>query len=1023
MTRFIKFKSIRTRLLVWFLLVALIPLFIVSLVMYAQDVRTIKDDAFAKLTGIRDLKIAQVNAWLAERIGDVRTVASDFEIRSLEQVFAGQENSDQSAVEAARNVLLDYVSHTRDYHELFVIDAETGKVAFSSDNLTEGLDKSDDPYFTEPLRTQQVYIKDIYYSEALGEHGMTFSAPVSCLAHQGEHVFGVVVARVDLDHSLYALLLDRAGMGKTGETLIVNADVLALNELRWQENAPLRLQIQAEPAVRAAQGNEGIVETTDYRQEKVLAAYSYIPATKWGFVAKQDQAEVYAPIRGMLRYTIGLLFVSGIIVVLIAFYIARSLAQPVIAMTRVAEKIRAGELTARNPASGPDELGFLADSFNSMADSMADQMAVQQGVADLIATMVSARELEEAKRLLLERLLKLTASDLGAFHVLSADEARFEHAASVGISPDLLAPFDVRSREGEFGKVLSTGQIAHLRDIPEDTLFTFKTFMGTVLPREIITVPVLVGNRVQAVISLACLQPYSSQSLAILKQSWMSLNAAFSNLLAGEETARLAHTLNERNEELQAQAVELQKQNEEITAQRRQVEEANRLKSEFLSNMSHELRTPLNSILVLSRVLAGEGKETLSDEHRQYLEIVERNGKDLLNTINDILDLSKIEAGRMEISPERLSVARTVGVIMDSLAPIAADKGIRLEQDVHEDLELESDPARVRQILQNLLSNAVKFTESGSVSVTAELDSDEVCIRVVDTGIGIAEHELAHVFDEFRQVDGSSSRSFGGTGLGLAIARKNARLLGGDVSVTSQRGEGSIFTLKLPVRYQGPGPGAVLSALQPSPVLGPERKTILEGLKGPTTASQSGPSPSGKRILLVEDNEVVVIQVRMALEQAGFVVDAAPGGREALVYVKNTIPDGIVLDLMMPGVNGFEVLDAIRSDAATRTIPVLILTAKELTPEERSKLSANNIQELIQKGDVDRAELLRKVKQMMGVAPRPDQRQPESPPESEPKAATAPREGGGSRGKTEGPGRGGQSRQYGISQGRFGWSI
>ena len=125
----------------------------------------------------------------------------------------------------------------------------------------------------------------------------------------------------------------------------------------------------------------------------------------------------------------------------------------------------------------------------------------------------------------------------------------------------------------------------------------------------------------------------------------------------------------------------------------------------------------------------------------------------------------------------------------------------------------------------------------------------------------------------------------------------------------------------------------------------------------------------------------------------------------------------------MPGVNGFEVLDAIRSDAATRTIPVLILTAKELTPEERSKLSANNIQELIQKGDVDRAELLRKVKQMMGVAPRPDQRQPESPPESEPKAATAPREGGGSRGKTEGPGRGGQSRQYGISQGRFGWSI
>ena len=161
-------------------------------------------------------------------------------------------------------------------------------------------------------------------------------------------------------------------MGKTGETLIVNADVLALNALRWHENAPLRLQIQAEPAVRAAQGNEGIVETTDYRQEKVLAAYGYIPAMKWGFVAKQDQAEVYAPIGVMLRYTTGLLLVSGIMVVLIAFYIARSFAQPVTAMTRVAEKIRAGEITARNAVSGPDELGFLGESFNSMADAVAD---------------------------------------------------------------------------------------------------------------------------------------------------------------------------------------------------------------------------------------------------------------------------------------------------------------------------------------------------------------------------------------------------------------------------------------------------------------------------------------------------------------------------------------------------------------------------------------------------------------------------------------------------------------------------
>ncbi len=396
-----QFKKVRTRMTSWFLAAALVPLVIVVGVIYGQRVRSIKQEAFNKLTAIRDLKVHEVNTWLDERIGDIRTISQDYEMRGLEGLtFTAERAENESKGKIVRELLNNYVENYRDYYSFSVLTS-SGIVALSTDRSQEGTDKSKDPYFFEPMQTGQIFVKDVYFSKTLNVVSMAISAPIYCLAHSGEHMIGILVARVDLESSLYSLLLNRTGMGETGETLIVNQDVLALNELRWYEHAPLKLRIQAEPAIHASQGETGITETADYRGEKVLAAYTYIPKTKWGFVAKEDQKEIYAPIRTMLWNLLILFVVSGVVVYGLAVFLAGSISRPIVEMTEVARKIQKGDLTARNRVVSADEFGYLAETFNKMTDSIGSQIATIKKVED---------ELRQERDTLEEQVQERTAS-------------------------------------------------------------------------------------------------------------------------------------------------------------------------------------------------------------------------------------------------------------------------------------------------------------------------------------------------------------------------------------------------------------------------------------------------------------------------------------------------------------------------------------------------------------------------------------------------------------------------------------
>jgi signal transduction histidine kinase/DNA-binding response OmpR family regulator/HAMP domain-containing protein len=671
-----------------------------------------------------------------------------------------------------------------------------------------------------------------------------------------------------------------------------------------------------------------------------------------------------------------LTIIVGLIILLtsgIGYFLLTEVRKPVEELSTAAEKFQKGDLYARSGYMSDNEFGKLSASFNGMAESVAFQMELKDINEKISDVILSANDLSSFRKNLLKSLFDVTDSQMGAYFLLNRTNNLFEPVASIGVDHERLLPFDASTLEGELGKVLTTRKMAHLKDIPKNALFNFRTFTGTISPKEIISFPIVIDDAVMGVVSIASIKPYSARAVAVMNQPWASLvSTAFDNLIANDKTKQLAGELRESNQELQAQqeeleaqAEELRKQSEELQAQnvelerqRVALEEASRMKSQFLSNMSHELRTPLNSVLALSRVIMMQAKTKLTEEEINYLEIIERNGKNLLTLINEILDLSKIEAGRMDVNPKPFSLRLTLENIVESIGPLAAEKHIKIRMGIPDDLPLlESDEIRVSQILQNIVANAVKFTDAGSVTVSAESSSGMVSVRIDDTGIGIAEEDLPHIFDEFRQVDGSSARRHEGTGLGLAIARKAARMLGGNITVQSAPGKGSTFVLALPVAWGGKAPLYESAATgKPSGLQSMAKYDIEDSI----------PSTVPPRILLVEDNEAAIIQIKYVLESAGYIIDVARGGRDAIAFVSHTIPDGIVLDLMMPEIDGFEVLEKIRGTDKTEKIPVLILTAKDLTQKDLMRLSSNNIQQLVQKGDVDRESLLSKIRAMIG---------------------------------------------------------
>jgi signal transduction histidine kinase/ActR/RegA family two-component response regulator len=360
---------------------------------------------------------------------------------------------------------------------------------------------------------------------------------------------------------------------------------------------------------------------------------------------------------------------------------------------------------------------------------------------------------------------------------------------------------------------------------------------------------------------------------------------------------------------------------------------ADRLKSAFLANMSHEIRTPLNSVLALSQLLRDGVAGPLSTDQRRYLEIIGRNGQTLLRLIDDILDLSRIESGHLVVDTEDVDLAPQIAATVEGLSPLAMAKDIEIAVKLPDDLPpARCDVDRLRQILTNLVGNAIKFTDSGAVRVTAEARASDVAVHVTDTGIGIPQAQIRHIFEEFVQGDATLARRQGGTGLGLAIASRLARLMGGDISASSVVGSGSRFTLTLPRAAEGVEKKNV-SRLSTPPTetvadIGAEGAYAADARQAPTT------------VLIVEDNEDNLFTLREMLAPLSFDVVAASNGRQAIDYCRRQLPGLVIMDVQMPGMSGLQATGAIRALPGGADVPILALTAQAMAGDRQRILDA-----------------------------------------------------------------------------------
>jgi signal transduction histidine kinase/CheY-like chemotaxis protein len=754
--------------------------------------------------------------------------------------------------------------------------------------------------------------------------------------------------------------------------------------------------------------------------------------------------------RRSLILTIVFALTAVLLAWLCGFVISWSFIGPVRAAQAFLAHVAAGDFSRHITVPNRDEFGALADSLNHMARELARLDLEQRHAATELArvnarltrsveqltalgevgrSISSTLDLDSVLEAIVARPVQLTGLDSGSIYEYDRAAAEFHLRATQNADPATLAALrstSLRRGEGAVGGTAVTREPAQIPDI-EDASYQSRlrdALLGAG-HRALLAVPLLHDEQIIGALAVSRKQPgpFTPDIVELLRTFAAQSALAIQN-------ARLYRDVAEKGRELEV---------------------ANQLKSQFLANMSHELRTPLNAIIGVTEMLHEDARELARDDEIEPLERVLRAARHLLALINDILDLSKIEAGRIELHVESFAIAPLVDDVASTLATLAVKNRNRVVVDCPPDIgTMRADQTRVRQALLNLASNAAKFTEDGTITLRVRRVAEDghpwLTMAVSDTGIGLTREQIGRLFQEFVQADASTTRRYGGTGLGLAISRRFCQMMGGDIGVESEPARGSTFTIRLPAET---GADAAPRSREPRAVRPPTTATVLVvdddktvrelltrhlaregfttvtaagGFEGLRLARQLQPTAitldvmmpdmdgwtvlaaikgdpeladipvilvtivdeknrgyalgatdymvkpidrerlvaalrriSGapdRRALLVDDDEVMRRGIRLALEQDGWKIAEAGNGRVALARLAESVPDVVVLDLMMPEMDGFEFVDAIRQRPEWRDIPILVVTAKDLTTDDRARLTTG-VERVLEKRERD----------------------------------------------------------------------
>ncbi len=973
--------KIRTQFLRLFLIIGLIPLILISFLIYFQSSNNLLNMSFGNMESIQAIRSSDLEGEIKHRFAEFESLSAGEIVKEL--TLAIQENTLDSRLKKLDSYFGSFIQ-TNSFYNIMYLSSYNSEILYSfkeekgyygDSGLARAWDKA--------MSSETTIIEDFSEYKPSGSIQAAFLAKK--IRDTDGRPVGVLILQLT-DLFVESILKSRTGMGQTGESYLITYNIKS-NSYEFRSNLlsmkngeyKIGYSWKGEPlsywsdAVNSGvYGGKGIYR--DSENQKVLVVFNKIdmPLLNWYLISKIDKSEVVSSLNTLVFNSIFLLLFILIVISVLSISFSKKMTEPIIKGANFAESIANGEFDQKLDIHRTDELGVLAKSLKDMGRKLKEQSWIRSGKEGLDDVVRGEHDVTELGRKSISFIAKHLDAQIGLFYVLKGDE--FLHLTSSYAFSDRKGNFNkVAIGEGLVGQAaLEKNEIVYTH-VPTDSP-EFNYGVSSVLPTCYIATPLIFEDELLGVILIGISVPVTKlqrafitsvkDNIAILmnsarsstviqslledaqnkqeelrvtneelEQQTIALKDSEKDLQAQQEELRVTNEeLEERTEALEKQRIIMKDKNRELEVIRKDLElkaedleKASKYKSEFLANMSHELRTPLNSILILSQLISNNKKGNLDEKQVKSANAIYSSGEDLLRLINEILDLSKVEAGKIEIAPEVVTIDSIIEDLDRVYRPSAEQKGIDLEfiKNSSVPLSIITDPHRLQQVLKNLLTNAFKFTEKGGkITFSVKSDSNSIKFSIKDTGIGIPKDKQNAIFEAFQQADGSTSRKYGGTGLGLSISRELMKLLDGHIKLESEEGKGSTFTVTLNLKE---GSTFSVKKNQESDELPEVNKVGEIHVKDDRESVETG----SNTLLIIEDDVNFAAILKEQAHERGFKVLIAEDGETGLHFADYYKPSGIILDIGLPGIDGWAVMNRIKNDPELRHIPVHFMSGKD----------------------------------------------------------------------------------------------
>jgi signal transduction histidine kinase/CheY-like chemotaxis protein/CHASE3 domain sensor protein len=819
-------------------------------------------------------------------------------------------------------------------------------------------------------------------------------------AEQVKHTYKVINQLIDLQNLLIDMETGRRGFRSTNQKKFLEPYTIALGKLdqtiagakQMVSDNPIqtqRLQKVEEDAILLTAywkslGDDAsnyniaiitdIVEKEKLKMDRIRLRLDEMMTSEETLLKEREEANSQSVQNAILGLTVGILLILLIVGVLIYFILK--------------------EFRSRKKAEA--ELQKNNEELVAVYNASAEKNWMLAGLADVNNSLQGLSDTEKLSMKVLSRVVKYLQLNAGAIYLLNDENKQLVLASSIGLTTGVKTTYLLN--EGFVGQAASQTEPLLIKNIPAKSLIIEG---GTVQVDMVqaMYAPLFLNDELKGVLELLTYGSFEDRHIELLKLIDNNISVAINSAQSREKVMELLEKVQQQKEELETQQEELRQANEELSVQTevlqsseqelrvqeeelrqinteleekneaietatqalilkaQELENTNKYKSEFLANMSHELRTPLNSVLILARLFADNNHKNLTEKQVAHAKIIYKSGSDLLHLINDILDLSKLEAGKVDIDIEEVPVASIAADLEQMFAVQAEEKGIHFKVNVESSAPVfvTTDKQKIEQVLKNLLSNAVKFTsKDGLIDLSfgriAENGVDKLSIKVSDTGIGISAEKHKLIFEAFQQADGSTSRKYGGTGLGLSITKELIRLLDGKITLNSDEGRGSTFNVILPLKMVVTKPQAMVSYVEDQPSLKLDKVEEQHLVKD----DRQNLVPGNKVMLIIEDDQVFAAIMRDWARDKGYKTVVALRGDEGLYYATKYKPNAIVLDIKLPGIEGSKLLSILKGNPDLKHIPIHIISGVDESSIDSSAALAF-LKKPVQKQDIEKA--------------------------------------------------------------------